>query len=73
MSGALTERVFVTKLENVGFESIELLERFPFPLARAADYPLFTPDLVDMMYRLIPPHKQEQVAVSVIVKARMPH
>ena len=69
MSGALTERVFVSKLKRVGFEEIEITERFPFPLDRAVDYPLFTPDLVDIMYRVIPRDKQGQVAMSVIVKA----
>jgi hypothetical protein len=59
-------------MKRVGFEGIEIVERFPFPLGRAADYPLFTSDLVDAMYRLIPAEKQGQVAMSVIVTARMP-
>lgn len=73
MAGALTERVFVLKLQRVGFDEIEVVARLPFPLARAADYPLFTPDLVETMYRLIPVEKQSQVAVSMIFKARCPH
>ncbi len=72
MSGALTERVFVKKLERVGFTEIELSNRQPFALGRAADYPLFTPDLVELMYRLIPADKQGQVAESVIVTALAP-
>ena len=72
MSGALAERVFVSKLNRVGFTDIDVAERFPFPLERAANYPLFTADLVDLMYQLIPVDRQSEVATSVIVKARMP-
>ena len=60
------------KLENVGFHDVELCNRFGFPLSRAADYPLFTPDLVELMERLIPDDKKGQVAVSLIVRASLP-
>lgn len=72
MSGALTERVFVTKMESVGFEGIEISQRIPFGLDRAIEYPLFTPDLIELMYKLIPTEKQGEVAMSVIVKAVTP-
>lgn len=72
MSGALAERVFVTKLNRVGFEAIEVKERFDFGLDRAAAYPLFTPDLVTLMGELIPVDKQHNVATSVIITARKP-
>lgn len=72
MSGALAERVFVQKLEGVGFEDVEVLDRFDFALDRAARYPLFTKDLVDLMYRLIPAENRQRVALSVVIGARLP-
>lgn len=35
-------------------------------------YPLFTPDLLELMRRLIPPERQDAVAVAVVVRARRP-
>ncbi len=72
MSGALAERVFVQKLEGVGFEEVEVLDRFDFALDRAARYPLFTEDLVNLMYRLIPAENRRRVALSVVIEARLP-
>jgi hypothetical protein len=72
VSGALTERVFVTKLARVGFRNITLCNRFGFSLDRAADYPLFTADLIELMKMLIPGEKHGRVAVSLIVKADLP-
>lgn len=69
MSGALTERVFVKKLERVGFDDIQILDRFPFSLDRAAEYPLFTPDLIALMRALIPLETHDEVATSLIVTA----
>jgi hypothetical protein len=34
--------------------------------------PLFTPELVDLMRRLIPPDRAGRVAMSVIVRAHRP-
>lgn len=53
----------------MGFTDIGVPERFPFGLDRAAGYPLFTPDLVDLMRELIPSDRQDEIATSVIVKA----
>lgn len=72
MSGALAERVFVLKLKRVGFTNVEVLERHPFGLERAEQYPLFTPELVDLMRRLIPVERQREIAVSVTFSAENP-
>ena len=72
MSGALAERVFADKMTNVGFDGIEVLERRPFSLADAALYPLFTPDLIELMHNVLPPDKQSAVAVAVTMSARKP-
>ncbi len=72
MSGALAERVFVEKMAAVGFERIEVLERRPFGLSDAALYPLFTPDLIDLMGKLLSPEHQAEVAVAITVSAYKP-
>lgn len=72
MSGALAERVFVSKLQKVGFADVAVLDRQPFSMAAAADYPLFTPDLLELMQRLLPSSAKEQVATAVTVTASKP-
>lgn len=37
-----------------------------------AQYPMFTPELIGLMRRLIPPERQPHVARSVIFTARKP-
>lgn len=72
MSGAMAERVFARKLEKAGFEGVWIGERIPFGIDQAALYPLFTPEIIELMRRLIPAERQGSVAVSVIAKARKP-
>ena len=72
MSGALAERVFVEKMSGVGFTEVEVLERCPFSLAHAALYPLFTPELIDLMRELLSAEQQSEVAVAVTVSAHKP-
>lgn len=72
MSGALAERVFVHKIIQVGFSGVEVLERRVFGLADAALYPLFTPELIELMHNLLPPVQQAEVATAVTVSARKP-
>jgi arsenite methyltransferase len=72
VSGALAERAFAAKLQRAGFADVWIGERVPYGIEQAALYPLFTPELVELMRRLIPPDRQDRVAISVIVKARKP-
>lgn len=72
MAGALTERDFVAKLEKAGFVGVEVLERSPLGVDDCALYPLFTPDLLELMRKLIPPERQAAVGTSVVVRARLP-
>jgi arsenite methyltransferase len=65
----MAERVFARKLEKVGFEDVAVGNRIPFGIEQAALFPLFTPDLLAMMRRLIPSERHSCVATSVIVKA----
>lgn len=71
MSGALAERDFVQKLEKAGFHEIAVRHREPVSIDDLALYPLFTDDLLELMKTLIPPEKQNAVAVSVVVTARL--
>ena len=70
MSGALAERAFALKIQKMGFEDVWLGERIPYGVEEAALYPLFTPELIQLMREVIPPERQDSVAVSVIAKAR---
>ena len=72
MAGALTERDFVAKLETAGFADVEVLERSPMGVEDLALYPLFTPELLDLMRQLIPPDRQDAVGVAVVFRARLP-
>lgn len=72
MAGALTERVFVDKLVGVGFRDVEVLGRVPFGLGDAAEYPLFTPDLIELMRVLLPAARQSEVALAITLTARKP-
>ena len=72
MSGAMAERVFAGKLERAGFMDVWLGGHRPFGIDEAAMYPLFTPEVLDLMRRRIPPEHQDHVATGVIVKARRP-
>jgi len=70
VSGALTERDFVAKLERAGFGEIEVLQREPVSIDDCALYPLFDEELLALMRRLIAPEKQDEVGVAVVLRAR---
>lgn len=72
MAGALAERVLATKLENVGFTDLTVLDRRPFGIDEAASYPLFTPDLIELMRTLLPPKRHDRIATVVTLTARRP-
>ncbi len=71
MSGALAERDFVEKLRTVGFVDVDVVERQPFGVEDAELYPLFTVELRAMMRNLIPRDRQDRIATSIVVKARL--
>ena len=53
MSGALAERVFAEKLERAGFVEVWMGGHQPFAIDDAARYPLFTPEVIEVMRRAI--------------------
>ena len=70
MAGALTERDFVEKLEKASFGEIEVHEREPVSVDDLALYPLFTPELIELMRTLIPLERRSAVATAVVITAR---
>jgi arsenite methyltransferase len=70
VAGALTERDFVDKLEKAGFGDIAIRHREPASVDDLSLYPLFTPELIDLMRTLIPPERQDAVATSIVITAR---
>jgi hypothetical protein len=68
----MAERVFAGKLERAGFTDIWVGGQRPFGIDQAALYPLFTPEVIEVMRRTIPADHQDHVATAVIVKARKP-
>lgn len=71
MSGALAERDFVKKLQRMGFEEVEVVDREPWGVGDCALYPLFDDDLIALMKRVIPSEQQAHIGDSIVVKARL--
>jgi hypothetical protein len=68
----LSERVFVHKLKRIGFSDVVVKERSTFSLDQAAQYPLFTGEVIQLMRDLIPQERHAALAVSVIITADNP-
>src|SRR5918994_503579 len=72
ISGALSQRVFTKMIENAGLVDVELSNRVPFGIDDVGLYPLFTPEVLALMRRLIPDDRRDRVAVGLIVCATKP-
>ena len=72
IAGALKETEFLHKLERTGFADIEVVHREPLGIDDCALYPLFSPEVIDLMRRLIPADRHGSVAVAIVVRARLP-
>lgn len=62
----------MNKLQKVGFADVRRGEESPIGIDECAQYPMFTPELLALMRRLIPPQRQAAVGRSVIYTARKP-
>jgi arsenite methyltransferase len=71
-AGAMAERALLRALARVGLVDIEVRERHPFGVEDCARFPLFTPDLLEVMRATIPPERQPVIATVVTVTARRP-
>jgi len=49
-----------------------VVERQPFGLGDLTLYPLFTPDFLDFMRRVVPPERHAELVFSIVVTARRP-
>jgi hypothetical protein len=57
------------KFFNVGFTDIEVVERSAFGLDDLTRYPLFTPDFLDFMRRIMPPERHRELVFSIAITA----
>lgn len=62
----------MNKLQKIGFADIRRGEELPYGIDECAQYPLFTPELIALMRRLIPVQRHAAVARSVTFMARKP-
>ena len=67
----MAERDFVERLEKAGFTAIEILQRRPWGIDDCARYPLFGADLIALMRQTIPEERHDDVAQSVVIRARL--
>ena len=68
----MAERVFARKLSKAGFIDVEFFGHTGYGIDEISDYPLFTPNLIEVMRQTLPPSRQRHLAVAVIVRARKP-
>jgi SAM-dependent methyltransferase len=72
IAGALAETDFVHKLTKAGFTDVEVVHRERMSIDDCALYPLFTPEVINLMRHLIPLERHSHVAVAIVLRARLP-
>lgn len=72
IAGALAESAFVDKLSRAGFTNVRVEQREALSIDDCALYPLFPPDVIGLMRRLIPQERHDRVAVAIVVTADLP-
>jgi SAM-dependent methyltransferase/quercetin dioxygenase-like cupin family protein len=72
IAGALSERILTRKLGRAGLVDVDISERCKLTLDDVALYPLFTPDVLSLMRRVLPEDTRRHIATSVIVRANKP-
>ena len=60
------------KLTNVGFEAVAAVDRRPLGIGDLAVYPVFPPEFVDFLRRVVPADRHDELVWSVVVVARKP-
>jgi hypothetical protein len=66
------EPVLLKKFFNVGFEEIDVVERTPFGLEDLSRYPLFAPDFLDFLRRVVPSERHRELVYSITIVAQKP-
>lgn len=68
----MAERVFAKWLRKAGFQEIAVADQRWLGIDDLERYPLFTPDLLDLMRRAIAPERHNALARSMTFTARKP-
>jgi arsenite methyltransferase len=72
VAGALAEDDFIHKLDKAGFQDIHVVQRDPLSIDDCALYPLFSPEVIQLMRLLIPGDRHASVAISIVIRAVAP-
>ncbi len=56
----------------MGFEEIEVVERRSFGLDDLTRYPLFAPEFIEFLRRIMPPDRHAELVFCVVLTARKP-
>ena len=64
--------MLIKKFFNVGFGDIAVVERRSFGLDDLTRYPLFAPEFLDFMRRIMPPERHAELVFAIAVTARKP-
>ncbi len=60
------------KVANIGFKAVATVDRRPFGIDALASYPVFPPEFVAFLRRVVPADRHDEVVWSVVVVARKP-
>ncbi len=66
----MAERVFVKKLRRAGFVDVGVRDERWLSIDDCRHYPLFTPELLDLLRRAIAPERHHAVARALVFTAR---
>jgi hypothetical protein len=64
--------VLLKKFFNVGFDAITVVERRRFGMADLSRYPLFAPEFLEFLCKTMPPHRHDELVLSITITARKP-
>jgi SAM-dependent methyltransferase len=70
LSGALSEIALYKGLRRAGFRGVEISPLEPFGIGECALYPIFTPELLELLRTSVNAARQDRIAQSVLVRAR---
>lgn len=68
----MAERDFAEKLDRAGFVDVDVVERRAWSIDDCRRYPLFSEELIALMWRLLPPVQHDSVASVLTFTARKP-
>lgn len=69
IAGAISTDLLERKLHRAGFTGTAIEDPRPFSLDDVGLYPLFPPEVLDLLQRVLPPERQREIAVAHLVRA----